>query len=368
MFSNAPRLFKSVFFILILYLTVFLVILPQNCLSAAKEGIDMCLNTVIPSLFPFFVCSGLLSASGFSIMCGKILSPFMRPLFRLPGASALTFLLGTVSGYPVGAASASELYESGQCTKNEAERMIAFCNNSSPLFVIGVVGTGFLGNPSLGYLLYASHIISALIVGIIFRFYGNASSSNRKTLPPSTSPRSKKNVILSFGGIIDSSVSSTLKVCGFIIFFSVFSEAIPENFLKPYICSLTEISGGLLSLTQATPSHNMLLPLISFFLGFSGLSILLQITSITSPKGLSAKLLIPGKILQGVISCIMTLFLTKIFPISQPTSTFPQTNFMDAFSASDLILSAILSTFFVIMILKGVMHLSFLFSGRNTHN
>jgi len=365
MFSSTPKLFKNILALATLYLTVFLVMLPQSCLSAAKSGINLCLNSIIPSLFPFFVCSGILSASGISILCSKVLSGFMRPLFRLPGAGAMTFLLGTVSGYPVGAASATELYLSGQCTKTEAERMTAFCNNTSPMFIIGVVGTGFLGSPHLGYILYASHITAALLVGIMFRFYGKPTSSERRSLPSAGTMHTKKTAIFTLGGIIDSAVFSTLKVCGFIIFFSVFSEAIPKSGLKPYICSLIEISGGLRIFTQDLSQHFLLLPLISLFLGFSGLSVLLQISSIISPHGLSNAPLIAGKILQGIFSFAITLVITKIVPISEPTFLFGQEEFLGTFSVTDFVLASVLSAFFVVVILKGATRLSLFFQAKS---
>ncbi len=359
MFSNTQRIFKGLITLLTLYLTVFLVILPQNCLSAAKEGLFLCLNNVIPSLFPFFVCSGILAESGFSVLCSRFLSSFMRPLFRLPGAGAMTFLLGTVSGYPVGASSAAELYATGQCTLTEARRMTAFCNNSSPIFIIGLVGTGLLGNTTTGYLLYASHIISALITGLIFRFYGKEPASSMRTLPSSDPKHTKKTAIFSFGGIIDRSVFSTLKVCGFIIFFSVFAEGIPAFGGKPYLCSFIEIAGGVRLLVQSAPTHKFFLPALSFLLGFSGLSVLLQIASIIVPKGLSMKPVVVGKLLQGIFSFVITWLLTNIFPVTQTASVITDhSSFPQEISVPDSILSAVLSVFFVVMLLKGAIFLS----------
>ena len=362
---NTSRLLNGIFTFCILYLTVFIVSMPQNCLSAAKRGIDLCLNTVIPSLFPFFVCSGILSASSLAITCGKALSVFMRPLFRLPGASAITFLLGTVSGYPVGAASATELYLSGQCTKTEAERMTAFCNNSSPLFVIGVVGTGLLGNPVTGYLLYASHILSALIVGLFFRYYGNPTVVSQRYLPAGEKTHNKKAALFSFGGIIDSSVFNTLKVCGFIIFFSIVTEAIPDGFFKPFLCSLAEISGGLQILIQSAPTAIPLLPLVSFFLGLSGISVLLQITTIIIPGGLSPKPMLAGKLLQGIVSFVVTFVMTKNFPLAKPAFFSAQPILASDFSVTDHILTSILSVVFVVMMLKGAIYLSFILKTKN---
>ncbi len=61
----------------------------------------------------------------------------MAPLFRAGGACSSALALGFVGGYPVGARTAIALYENGQCSKTEAERLLAFCNNSGPAFILG---------------------------------------------------------------------------------------------------------------------------------------------------------------------------------------------------------------------------------------
>lgn len=303
---------KIIFIALVLYLTAFLVTNPQSCLDAAQNAINLCIEAVIPSLFPFFVCSGLLCALGFSALCSHFLSPLMRPLFNLPGAGALTFFMGILSGYPIGAATAVDLYKTGQCTKAEAERMLAFCNNSGPMFIIGMVGGSCLGNEIAGWYLYISHIIAAMFVGLVFRFYKSSSVPDR-TLPPSLT-ESKNTNLVSLGGVIDSSVFSILKVCGFVIFFAVFIKSLPSN---PYLYSLVEITGGIKALAQSGTACT--LPFISLFLALSGLSVLFQVSAIIQPFGLSLKAYISGKLLQGILSFVITHILLRVFPLAQET-------------------------------------------------
>ena len=318
-----PKLLKFMFIILVLYLTIFLVLFPESALSAANNAINLCLSTIIPSLFPFFVCSGLLSVLGFSSLCSRFLSPIMRPLFRLPGSGAITFILGLVSGYPVGASSAIDLYTSGQCTKCEAERLTAFCNNSGPLFVIAVVGQSFLGNARFGYILYASHILSSILVGFIFRFYTGSDNLKPLTLP-SAPQMNIKNAVLGLGGVIDNSVFSTLKVCGFVLFFAVLTKAIPSSSLTPFIYSFFEITGGINLLSQLDLELSTKLSIISFFLAFSGLSVVFQVSSIISPYGISLVPYIYGKFMQGIFSFVITLVLVKNLPLSQTVfSSYP---------------------------------------------
>ena len=122
--------------------TLSLMLYPQDSMSAAREGLMLCYNVIIPSLFPFFVLSALVVDLGLAGYIGRALEGFMRPLFNVPGACASAFVLGFVGGYPVGARTALSLYQKGMCTKTEAERLLSFCNNSGPAFILGVVGAG----------------------------------------------------------------------------------------------------------------------------------------------------------------------------------------------------------------------------------
>jgi len=63
----------------------------------------------------------------------------MRPLFNVPGEGAYALLMGTISGYPVGAKVVTDLKQQGVCNDIECERLISFTNNSGPLFIIGLV-------------------------------------------------------------------------------------------------------------------------------------------------------------------------------------------------------------------------------------
>ena len=130
--------------------TLALMLYPQPSMEAAKSGLALCYNVIIPSLFPFFVLSSLVVELGLAGYLGRLLEGLMRPLFHVSGACASAFALGFIGGYPVGAKTAISLYENGMCTKTEAERLLAFCNNSNPVFLISVLGVGVFGSVRAG--------------------------------------------------------------------------------------------------------------------------------------------------------------------------------------------------------------------------
>jgi sporulation integral membrane protein YlbJ len=155
----------------VLLMAAGLLIIPEESVEAAKNGLKLCANVIIPSLFPFFVLSGMLVELDAARYLGILFEKLMRPLFNLGGSCAVPLVLGFLGGYPTGARTAIAIYEKGLCSKEEAERLLAFCNNSGPAFILGVVGAGIFSSSRAGIILYLSHTLASIIIGVGFRFY-----------------------------------------------------------------------------------------------------------------------------------------------------------------------------------------------------
>ena len=228
------KLKKSSVMVILIYIIANIVIIPENAINAAKNAILLCLNTVIPSLFPFFVLSSLLVSLGFATYLTKYVTGFIKPVFNVNGAGALPVILGLISGYPIGASTTVQLYQNGLISKTESERLIAFTNNSGPVFILGALGYAMLHSPTMGLIIYISHILSALLTGIIFRFYKYNSYEKNYLLPHSNSEKFSSNAISSaIGTSMNSAVESILKVCGFVLLFAVVCSCIPQTKYYP---------------------------------------------------------------------------------------------------------------------------------------
>lgn len=132
------------------------------------------------------------------------------------------------------------------------------------------------------------------------------------------------NTVIMIGGfvILFSVIISILNKSGMLnlishIFYPIFNMLkIDINFIKPIISGLIELTNGLSILTNInTKSFSTLITFASFILGFGGISICLQVLSITSKSDISIKPYIIGKLLQGIISAILTYTIIHIFPI-----------------------------------------------------
>lgn len=308
-----------------------MLIAPDVCINAALRGMNLCATAIIPSLLPFFICVKIFTNSGLSYKMGKCMSKIMRPVFNLPGESAFALVMGMLSGYPIGAKCAIDMYEKNGCTKDEAQRIICFCNNSGPMFVIGTVGTVMLLNKRAGVILYVSHILSALTIGIFLGL-----KRKDETVPVVKKELLTKKPILA--DAVNESINLILYVCGFIIFFNIFVALLELTNIMPkeILYCIFEITNGIAALS-ATAVSSYKLPLISLVLGWSGISIILQVIGITENYGFSKIKFILSKLIQGAISFVYTTLILKIPMFSSLEASKDITKLTSTFNSISLL-------------------------------
>ena len=317
--------------------TAGLVAAPGEAIAGAKDGLTLCFNVIVPSLFPFFVLSSLVVDLGLAAYLGRALEGLMRPLFRVSGSCAAAVALGFIGGYPVGARTALQLYQQGLCTKTEAERLLSFCNNSGPAFILGVVGAGVFGDSRVGLLLYLTHALASLVVGLLFRFYGGSERS--RSPRPQSKPIQAVTIPAAFTGAVTRSLQSTLNICAFVVFFAVVLQLMsafgvftllakllslagfqPE-WARRLVAGLLELSSGVSSLQGSTQLAGRV-SMAAFMLGWAGLSVHCQVLSFLVDSGLSAKTYLAGKLFHGLIAAGLTWCLTRLFPLSAPVADY----------------------------------------------
>ena len=276
----------------------------QHVRTAAARALSLCAGTVIPSLFPFLVISGLLIALGFGEWLSPYLSGLMTPLFRLPGQASGPLLLGLVGGYPIGARTAAELYGQGLLTKEEAERLLTFCNNSNPVFLISVLGAGVFGSVRAGVWLWLIHLLSALLTGLLFR--GGPQPARRRE--PQAVPCRTVSLPAALVSSVRSAANGMLSVCAFVTLFYVLISPLAERsgLLPTALVGLVE----LFSLTPLLKPDTFGFVLAAACVGWGGLSVLCQTAAVLDGTGLRLAPCVWGKLLQALLSAALALALS----------------------------------------------------------
>lgn len=333
------KLKRNILPLIILGFTFALLIFSKSNLPAVKNGLALWANSVVPSLFPFFVATEALMHTNLISLIGNVFNKYMKPIFNVRGEGAFAFIMGIISGYPVGAKIASSFRENNICSKEECERLLSFTNNSGPLFIIGTVGILMYGSTIIGILLFITHILACVTVGFLFRFWKRKEETNIKT-----NYYKHENKYVTFNNLgevlaksITSSVSTIFLIGGFVVIFSSIISILKSSgilngvslllsplfnflnintsFIAPLLSGFLEITNGINTISSiACKKLSINIIFTAFLLGFGGISVLLQVLSITSKTDLSIKPYIYGKLLQGIFASIYTYIFISFIP------------------------------------------------------
>ena len=201
-------------------------------------------------------------------------------------------------------------------------------------------GISLFGNTTIGLLLFFTHLLACLTVGFLFRFWKYNDRENLQNLSTYQINKKTPPSINSLGSILQSSimssVSTVVMIGGFVMLFSVIISIlnnsnilnilgtfvspifsilhIPTEFINGTLSGIVELTNGV-SIISNIPikSISINITICAFLLGFGGISILLQVLSITSTSDISIKPYIIAKIMQGAFAAFYTYMLLQNF-------------------------------------------------------
>lgn len=267
---------------------VMLILDSKTAIDAAAQAIELCVRTAIPSLFPFFVLSGILVP-----YASHLRVPFLGRLLSVPEGWESIFLLGCLGGYPVGAQCVAQGYATGKLDENQAQRMLGFCTNCGPSFLFGIVGSAFAGNAS-AFAITLIGILSAVTVGMFW-----PTEHETSTYSPEISH-------VSLPQAIRQAVRSMSSVCAWIILGKILLTFLSKWFLGQLpseaqlgLTGILELTNGCLMLNQCA-DEQMRFILACAITSFGGICVMMQVWAICHDAKLATKCYLPQKALQAV--------------------------------------------------------------------
>lgn len=320
---------------------------PQALANGVSRGLSVCSSVIIPTLYPFMILSGVLTDSPLCTRPSKFSAAVTRRLFRLPACCGTAILLSIVGGYPAGALAIGRLWESGRITAAQARRMTLFCVNAGPGFIVSTVGTGLLGSPRAGWLLFAAHAGTSIGMGIILGRKSKAHAEDAQEPPSATVPRP-------FARTVQDTCAALLTMCGFVVLaaaaLSVWEASglpyalqsicgIPAASWSAAAAMLTEVSCGCIAIAGS----GTLAPFwLCLCLGWGGLSVQGQLA--VALKGQQNKKILTrgfwfSRLTHGCVSGLIATLLFRVIPVDLPTISAPTaTPFYASPAASTMLL------------------------------
>ena len=317
---------KYLFSFLVFLFILFFILAPTETLDASKNGITLWFEQILPTLLPFTILSSwVINSNFFDLFHGANTKKSQRILPE----EWFILLSGFLFGFPIGSKLSSDFYLAGKLSKKHAQTLCMFTNHMSPAFVLGYICTQQLQDIHYALpvclILYGPSLILALI--LLLRDSINLQKSNKaiSQIPNFDNPNcgkqnfdEHKNTASSFQidmKIIDAGIISgfvtLIKLCGYMVFFSIGVSMIqhfsilPQN-LKVLAISGLEVTNAISFICSNVTEKSKILYLILISLTFGGLSGFAQTASMISPAGLSIKKYFFAKILLTFFSIILT--------------------------------------------------------------
>ena len=285
-----------------------LIVASDTAIERAAYGLRLCWELILPSLFPFFVVSSQLGRLGFPKLAGQQLAPLARRMFRTSGAGI------------------AELEERGEIGSEEAARLLGFCNNSGPAFLIGAIGTGIFGSSGIGLLLYLSHVLAAVLSGLLLR--SRTGFDAPETAPPLSAPPSFARAL---SEAVRQSVPALLNVCGFVVFFTVFCgfldaagfldalaarlallPGLGEAQARSLLLGFWELGGGIGALRGLAPTPGNL-ALAAALVGWGGVSVQFQTLAVLADSKTKTSLHLAGRFMSAVFGAALAYGMGILF-------------------------------------------------------
>ncbi|UVI32456.1 nucleoside recognition domain-containing protein [Paenibacillus spongiae] len=304
---------------------------PSEAFQASLQGLTVWWNIVFPGLLPFLTMLELMLAFGAVHALGTLLHPLMRRLFRLPGEAGFALVLGWTGGFPAGAESAAALRKTGLLTRSEGQRLLEMAHMPSPLFIIVVVGAGFLNRPELGLAIAGTVWLTGLLSSLVLARFSREQPQMAEEQPRHTGlfrraaaamadarNRDGRSFGKTLGDAVTVSVAKLMAIGGFMMMCAVIAglvETLLNNAIPaPLLTGLLESHIGAFSAAtaQIPGGQPWNIAAITAILSWGGLSSLLQAGSALGGTDLSVWRLAVHRLLQAILAFILSLTVTNL--------------------------------------------------------
>ena len=240
----------------------------KTAILSTKKAMELCYMTVIPGIFPLLFLSTAIASE-----VNNIKLPFLEHVLRIPRGSFWLFLIGLLCGYPIGGKLLQDQINNKAMSKQAACRMMLFCNNAGPAFIIGILSSIF--SSSAAIIMWLIQIITSVILGIIIPTKEtNECYQTNECHKPLTQ-------------VMSNSIKAIATICGWVTIFSVLNGYLDQiilnkldHVLNTIFAGVTELTNGI-ARTAKIENKSIAFTVCAVLLSFGGCCVILQTKSVT---------------------------------------------------------------------------------------
>ncbi len=298
------------FVMLVSVIIMLLLRYPSIASKGVVAGIRICMDTLLPSMFPFMFFSTLMLNLKISDNFFDKLSAVSNFLFGLPGISLPIILVSLVGGYPVGAFLVKDAFEKGMITLIQGRRMLLFCVNPGLAFTYSMIGSHLYGSERTGVIVFCVSVITSFIIGVLSRFYEDGEDYCEKRITAKQKRTVSETVISS----MNTCVVNTVNVSVWVIMFSCISSLVDVMPFKKsssdFIKMIIEVTNGVIISKNC---YSLLV--LCAVVGFCGFCIHLQIMPSLTKLKMRYSHFLCSRILCAALNCVFCFLALQVFPV-----------------------------------------------------
>lgn len=284
--------------------------------DGVREGLALCAEAVIPSLFVFMILADFLSAADLSPALFWPVRLICR-LFRVPDETAPVIALSMVGGYPAGARMVGNLVMQGRLGPRTGEKLLCSCVLCSPAFLAGAVGYGLFGNTRFGLVLFGCQLAAMLLTGIIAGFVMPSDGASGDLWA------GESDYAACFVRSVTGAGKAVLSICLFVLVFSAAQKLLYPLPGWQVMAGLLEVTVGCDSLTGEPFRKAVILSTVYTSLG--GGCVWMQLYCFLGESGVRMRKFLPFRLLHCLFSLIFTLITLRYTDIAaEAFSTFSE--------------------------------------------
>lgn len=290
------------------------ILLSQDISAGISQGIHICLNSLIPSLYFFMILSNIIMNTSLCRVLARPFRLFSRRVLKLNDKLFVIFLLSLLGGYPVGAKLIGDQLKEHRISVKTGQRMMMFCVNCSPAFLICYLSLYLWDSMVIGVILYLSQVLAALLMAVLSGF--------RYPIPkqvPAAQGSQQDTLSAVFVSSVNQATHTMGIICSFVVTFCaafpILDHFLSDGKLSLAIKGLLEVTAGCQGLASVSFLSSVLGA--ALFTSFGGVCVFLQITAIVIKSGISIWRWILSRILYTALS---VLFAYLGFLLVRPTA------------------------------------------------
>ncbi len=286
-------------------------------------SIQLWMNQLIPSLFPFFFLSHFFMEYGMIELLASLFQKLMTRFFHLKKETAFVLAMSMVSGFPSGAKYTRNLLDREMINEEEASILLTFTHFSNPLFILGFVSNMLQSNPRIALIILIVHYLANFIIGFFSRPKEKPKEeaiSLRKGL--SLMHQKRIHNPLNLGQIVKNAIFQTFEtlvlMLGTMTFFLMINEflntILPLSHLSSsFLSGLLEMTQGIVKVSTLSLPISMKASLVTFFLSFGGLSVHMQVYSIISDTKIKYQKFVKARMVHALLASSLVYLLLSYF-------------------------------------------------------